>query len=200
MTQLSQNPLVAQSSLSIAIRGGVPTANSLLIAKTFGKNHHNVMRTIRSLDCSPEFNAINFDCVEYIDQKGQAQPMYHVTRDGFMFLAMGFTGREAAAWKERFIAAFNAMEAQLRERERAQLTACHGFISATDWRLGELKRYMALGLRPEEIRRLLVLTKDALRHLRRRAESLGLIAPPPNLAALQQVARERFGHRAGAPA
>ena len=36
-----------------------------------------------------------------------------MTRDGFTFLAMGFTGARAAAWKEKYIAAFNAMEETL---------------------------------------------------------------------------------------
>lgn len=36
-----------------------------------------------------------------------------------MFLAMGFTGKEAAAWKEKFIALFNQMEAQLRNTQPA---------------------------------------------------------------------------------
>ena len=34
-----------------------------------------------------------------------------------MFLVMGFTGKEAALWKERFINAFNEMEASLRTRQ-----------------------------------------------------------------------------------
>lgn len=34
-------------------------------------------------------------------------PAYRLTRDGFAFLAMGFTGKKAAAWKERFLEAFN---------------------------------------------------------------------------------------------
>lgn len=39
--------------------------------------------------------------------------MYEITRDGFVFLCMGFTGSAAAQWKEKYIAAFNQMEAQL---------------------------------------------------------------------------------------
>lgn len=38
-----------------------------------------------------------------------------ITRDGFVFLAMGFTGKEAAQWKEAYIEAFNAMEAALQQ-------------------------------------------------------------------------------------
>lgn len=37
-----------------------------------------------------------------------------MTRDGFSFLAMGFTGREAAKWKENFLTAFNAMEGEIK--------------------------------------------------------------------------------------
>ena len=40
--------------------------------------------------------------------------MYRVSRDGFSFLAMGFTGRAAAEWKEKFISAFGKMERELR--------------------------------------------------------------------------------------
>jgi phage regulator Rha-like protein len=39
--------------------------------------------------------------------------MYRITRDGFTFLCMGFTGAEAAKWKEAYINAFNEMEAAL---------------------------------------------------------------------------------------
>ena len=58
-------------------------------------------------------------------QNGQTYPAYRLTRDGFAFLAMDFTGKKAAAWKERFLEAFNAMEAALlrqqRQREAARL-------------------------------------------------------------------------------
>jgi phage regulator Rha-like protein len=38
-----------------------------------------------------------------------------MTRDGFVLLAMGFTGKEALKWKIQFIEAFNAMEQALRQ-------------------------------------------------------------------------------------
>ncbi|WP_445667368.1 Rha family transcriptional regulator [Paenibacillus sp. FSL H8-0034] len=38
------------------------------------------------------FNDLNFKSVEYFDKKGENRPMYEMTRDGFMMLAMGFTG------------------------------------------------------------------------------------------------------------
>jgi len=42
--------------------------------------------------------------------------MYQITRDGFTLLAMGFTGKAAMRFKLAYIAAFNAMEAELLEQ------------------------------------------------------------------------------------
>lgn len=99
---------------------GIPTTTSLAIAERFGKRHDNVLQTIERLECSKEFSALNFQGCAYKGDNGKLVPMYAVTKDGFMFLAMGFTGKEAAAWKERFIAAFNAMERKLLENAAAQ--------------------------------------------------------------------------------
>ena len=92
--------------------GGMFTT-SLIVAQAFDKNHYDVLKAITNLECSPEFNERNFAAVEYKDAKGEMRPAYRLTRDGFAFLAMGFTGKKAAAWKEKFLEAFNAMERQL---------------------------------------------------------------------------------------
>lgn len=89
---------------------------SLIVANVFEKEHKNVLRDIENLECSSMFNELNFEPVEYKDAKGEMRPAYRMTRDGFAFLAMGFTGKKAAAWKERFLEAFNAMEAALRRQ------------------------------------------------------------------------------------
>lgn len=86
---------------------------SLLIAEKFNKRHDTVLRAIRNLECSTEFMRHNFEEHGYVDGRGNVQPMYRISRDGFSMLAMGFTGKEAAAWKEKLIKAFNAMERQL---------------------------------------------------------------------------------------
>ena len=69
------------------------------------------------LDCSVDFNQANFGLVTYQDAKGEQRPMYYMTRDGFTFLAMGFTGKIAAKFKEAYINAFNEMEEMLRKQE-----------------------------------------------------------------------------------
>ena len=68
----------------------------------FGKDHANVLKTIRSIDCSASFNAVNFNAVEYKDSKGEMRPEYLITRDGFTLLVMGFTGEKAMQWKNFF--------------------------------------------------------------------------------------------------
>lgn len=97
----------------LAVINGKIKTTSLKIAEHFGKRHDHVLDKIRNLDCSPEFNAPNFGLVEYEDAKGEKRPAYEITRDGFMFLAMGFTDKAAAQWKEAYINAFNEMESEL---------------------------------------------------------------------------------------
>lgn len=87
-----------------------PVTTTLAVSKHFGKVHKDVLKALSNLECSPEFNGRNFAPVEYLDEKGEMRPMYNLTRDGFMFLVMGFTGEEAAAWKEGFIYAFNNLK------------------------------------------------------------------------------------------
>lgn len=101
----------------LAVVDGHPTTTSLDVAEAFGKRHDRVLRAIRNLECSQEFRLLNFGevIVEYTNGKGGTQkgPAYNITRDGFSFLCMGFTGARAAQWKEAYIGAFNAMEAAL---------------------------------------------------------------------------------------
>lgn len=89
-------------------------ANSLMVAKYFGKHHDKVVRDIENLDCSPEFNTANFGVIKYTDSRGRKQKAYAMTRDGFMFLVMGYRGKKAAALKELYIKRFNEMEKFIR--------------------------------------------------------------------------------------
>jgi Rha family phage regulatory protein len=57
---------------------------------------------------SEQFSQLNFEEATYSDEHGKPRQEYRMTKDGFMILAMGFTGGEAMKWKEAFIDAFNA--------------------------------------------------------------------------------------------
>lgn len=100
-------------SASISLHNGKPVTTSLKVAEAFGKLHKNVIRRLESLECSEEFTRLNFEPSEYIDSTGRKLTMWEMTKDGFMFLVMGFTGTKAAAIKEAYINAFNWMAEQL---------------------------------------------------------------------------------------
>nr|HEJ2743234.1 Rha family transcriptional regulator [Pseudomonas aeruginosa] len=94
----------------VELTDGQPTTTSLDVAAHFRKQHKTVLRAIANLECSPEFNQHNFAPIEYTDAAGRKYTQYRMTRDGFTFLCMGFTGKEAAKWKEAYINAFNQLE------------------------------------------------------------------------------------------
>ncbi|HHP3185454.1 TPA: Rha family transcriptional regulator [Escherichia coli] len=101
----------------IAIVDGQAVTSSLAVADFFSKRHDDVLKKIRILDCSPEFCARNFAETSILVRQPNGGtrklPCYQITRDGFAFLAMGFTGKRAARFKEAYINAFNQMEKQL---------------------------------------------------------------------------------------
>lgn len=103
------------SQPDVTIENGRAVTTSVAIAEFFGKRHERVLDKIRNLDCSSSFNEHNFVSVTYTDAKGEKRPMYQITKNGFVFLVMGFTGKKAAAFKEAYIAEFDRMEAELRQ-------------------------------------------------------------------------------------
>lgn len=88
--------------------------SSLLVAKEFGKEHNKVVRDINNLACSQEFRAANFGESSYVSEQGKEFLMFTMTKDGFSFLVMGYTGKKAAQFKEAYINAFNKMESEIR--------------------------------------------------------------------------------------
>lgn len=101
---------------SVSLIAGRPATTSLAIADHFGKPHDRVLKDIRNLcgNCPESFSAVNFDGTEYADEQGKQRPMFTVFFDGFILLAMGYTGKRALQIKLAYIEAFNAMEAALR--------------------------------------------------------------------------------------
>lgn len=99
-----------------------PTTTSIQVAQFFGKRHDNVLRAIRVVirETASDNRLLNFE--ETVDVRENpsggapiSMPAYRMDREGFMLLAMGFTGKEALRWKLAYIAAFNRMEAELQK-------------------------------------------------------------------------------------
>lgn len=96
----------------------VARVDSRWVADAFGKEHKNVLQAIRQITSdesgySDSFTELNFKPSKYTDQSGRKLPCYHLTRDGFVALAMGFTGKKADEFKEQYIRLFNEMEQQI---------------------------------------------------------------------------------------
>lgn len=110
-TQVASATTVSIPSVSVVNNKAKTT--SLAVAEFFGKLHKNIIQRIENLDCSPEFASANFSAHAEIIQAGAVQresKYYEMTKDGFTFLVMGFTGKRAAQFKEAYINRFNELE------------------------------------------------------------------------------------------
>lgn len=120
----------------VAVENEHAVTTSLRVAEVFGKQHKDVLKAVKSLDCSEEFRERNFALSKIDYQNGNIKkqlPMYYITRDGFMFLVMGFTGKTAAKWKEAYIKAFNEMEAKIRAEQMAKAIEEHDRKEAEEY-------------------------------------------------------------------
>lgn len=99
---------------------------SLVLAEAFDKRHKHVLEAISSKINSAENSAQYkkmFAETTYTDKSGKQNKMYYLNRDGFTFIAMGFTGRKADEFKLKYIDAFNKMEEQIRNQSLQLITA-----------------------------------------------------------------------------
>jgi anti-repressor protein len=123
------------SDIELINRDGAVLVSSRQVAEKFGKDHKNVLRDVKELLLSigAEKDVLKSEPIfiesTYPDGYSRPQPEYLMTRDGFILLAMGFTGADAVKWKIKFIQAFNAMEAKLKEIASNPFAALSGMTS-----------------------------------------------------------------------
>lgn len=111
-----KNEITVIGKIKVFERDGKQWTTSLNIAEVFGKEHFHVLKSVENLECSQEFRRTNFRLSSYINSQNKEQKMYDLTRDGFSFLVMGFTGSKAAQFKEAYIEAFHKMEEYIRKQ------------------------------------------------------------------------------------
>ena len=97
----------------VQVTDGQIVVESRKIAEHFGKEHKNVMQSVREI-LAAEKSATKFYFETTYENRGKEYPEYLMNRDGFSLLVMGFTGKKALEWKIKYIQAFNAMEEELR--------------------------------------------------------------------------------------
>ncbi len=104
----------------VQIQAAQPVTNSKFVAEAFGKRHDNVLSKIDELltQVPDYFKNLNFKEIEIARTNSLGKVIndkaYQLTKDGFMLLVMGFTGKAAMQIKIAYIEAFNAMAEQLK--------------------------------------------------------------------------------------
>lgn len=85
---------------------------SLDVADKFGKRHNNLLMAYEKLkpDISEKFSVLNFKRTSYMDTQKKERPMIKMTRSGFSMLVLGFSGKKAIKWREKYIMLFDSME------------------------------------------------------------------------------------------
>lgn len=139
---MENNELVFKGENSQAL------TNSLLVAEKFGKEHGDVLKAIDALMSKMSDN----QCKGYFDDTSieVSQPnggvrysrVVVMNRDGFTLLVMGFTGKKALQFKLDYIAAFNAMENELRKPK--QMTLSEQLLMQARFNVEQEKRISAV--------------------------------------------------------
>lgn len=91
---------------------GELVVTSRQVAEDFEKMHKHVLRAIEDkISLNPILGSAKYFIESsYKDSTGRSNKEYLLTKDGFTFLVMGFTGAKADEWKLKYIEAFNKME------------------------------------------------------------------------------------------
>ena len=108
-----------------AIENAIKTINGLDFKPVEETASNQAERNFASSSNQAERNfvSVDFDTTTmfqkstYIGRDGAEAKMYYLNRDAFVFTVMGFTGKEAAVWKLRYIQEFNRMENYIRSQQ-----------------------------------------------------------------------------------
>lgn len=146
----------------VSIENEVPKTTSLVVAEFFGRRHADVVNTINKLDCSTAFTERNYSfCTKNnVLKNGKPQNYCEMTKDGFMFLVMGFTGKKAARLKEAYIDEFNRMSDFISERQNGlmfrynKLTLTYNNIDRSASHAGRELNYLGKIAKPELLKQL----------------------------------------------
>jgi len=134
--------MTTQQSIAIphvAVIGGQVKTTSLQVAAFFEKQHKDVLKKIESLkaDCGLEYHERNFapmfQKVDIANGASRESKYFEITRNGFVLLVMGFTGKQAMQFKIAYINRFDEMEAALKQpKNQLSLKDGQHFVVAKD--------------------------------------------------------------------
>lgn len=106
------NGIIIQKDAVYKTEKGTPVTDSLKVAQVFGRQHKNVIRSIRDIMMSANLlaNRQTFCESTYMDSQGRKQPIFLMTKEGFCALVMRWNGEKANQFKMAFIEMFSKME------------------------------------------------------------------------------------------
>ena len=120
----------------VQINHSEPVTTSEFVAEAFGKAHKNILRKIEEIytQVPDYFIKLNFKLIEKevksnLGNSTYKTNLYELTKDGFMLLVMGFTGKNAMSIKIAYINAFNAIAEKLRRIQAQQHVSISHLIS-----------------------------------------------------------------------
>lgn len=148
------------NNLTILNENGQLVVSSRQIAEDFEKENKNVVRAIddkiKSLTAQ-NCTVKNLFISSTFNHNGNEYKEYLLTKDGFAFIVMGFTGAKADTWKLKYIQAFNKMEQSLRivqpklSKELQSIFALDKRTVEIDNRLVKLENNMTIDYEQQEI-------------------------------------------------
>ena len=122
MTNLALKLEPAETALTF-VEDGLVLTNSKTVSAVFNKRHCDVLEAIKRLEIPEDLRKRNFPLtfneVKMPNGAIRKDPCYNLTKDGFVLLVMGFTGKKAMEFKIKYIEAFNAMERALEAQPAA---------------------------------------------------------------------------------
>ncbi len=115
-TEIEVIPKYEITELVVKNNNGKFVTDSLKIASIFKRDHKNVLRDIKELNCSEKFSLLNFEQSEYLNDRGRKYPLFILSKDGFTKLVFGWKDDKSAEFQEMYIEQFNKMEQALKEQ------------------------------------------------------------------------------------
>lgn len=110
---MSSAVIINNCEVEFEVANGEAFTTSLNVAEVFDKQHKHILAKIGEFP-QDIFNGSNFRLVEYKDKKGESRPYYKISKDGFVLLAMSFTGERFYKFKVAYINAFNQMADEIK--------------------------------------------------------------------------------------
>lgn len=142
--------------INIVNQEGNLVVSSREVAKNFDKRHNDVVAAIENkIENLTTENIVveKYFIKSVFMHKGNTYDKYLLTRDGFSFIVMGFTGAKADAWKLKYIEAFNKMEQELLQPKKLtameQLKLQYEVLDNHDERISFLEGNMTIDFRQQ---------------------------------------------------